>query len=148
MKGHGISQIARTLQISHGTVRTALHAGSPTVPRIERAEKAEPYRDQILAWVERQRAKQVVWNQLTPLRAEVIDELRWHFEQARAYTAPSRCNDLDERFCQAREPSQHRASRHSTGCRSRTARRPGARGARIGRSQRCGNRSFRPGRDP
>jgi hypothetical protein len=51
-----------------------------------------------------QRAKQVVWNQLlTPLRAEVIDELRWYFGQARTHTAPSRCDDLDERFFQARE---------------------------------------------
>jgi hypothetical protein len=51
-----------------------------------------------------QRAKQVVWNQLlTPLRAEVIDELRWYFEQARTHPAPSRCSDLDERFFQARE---------------------------------------------
>lgn len=59
VKGHGIRQIARTLQISRGTVRTVLHAGSPTVPRIERAEKAEPYRDQILAWVERCRGNLV-----------------------------------------------------------------------------------------
>jgi hypothetical protein len=51
-----------------------------------------------------QRAKQVVWNQLlTPLRTEVIDELRWYFAQARTHPAPSRCNDLDERFFQARE---------------------------------------------
>jgi len=33
-----------------------------------------------------QRAKQVVWNQLlTPLRAEVIDEFRRYFEQARTH---------------------------------------------------------------
>jgi hypothetical protein len=51
-----------------------------------------------------QRAKQVVWNQLlTPLRIEVIDELRWYFEQARTHAAPSRCDDLDERFYCARE---------------------------------------------
>jgi hypothetical protein len=51
-----------------------------------------------------QRAKQVVWNQLlTPLRAEVIDELRWYFAQARTHPAPSRCDDLGERFFQARE---------------------------------------------
>jgi hypothetical protein len=51
-----------------------------------------------------QRAKQVVWNQLlTPLRAEVIDELRWYFARARTHPAPSRCSDLDERFFQARE---------------------------------------------
>ena len=51
-----------------------------------------------------QRAKQVVWNQLmTPLRPEVIDELRWHFGQARTHAAPSRCDDLDERFFHARE---------------------------------------------
>jgi hypothetical protein len=50
-----------------------------------------------------QRAKQVVWNQLlTPLRAEVIDELRWYFGQVRTHATPSRCDDLDERFFQAR----------------------------------------------
>ena len=51
-----------------------------------------------------QRAKQVVWNQLlTPLRAEVIDELRWYFAQARTHPAPSRCDDIDERFYKARD---------------------------------------------
>ncbi|GAC1456455.1 MAG: hypothetical protein PVSMB1_06150 [Gemmatimonadaceae bacterium] len=50
-----------------------------------------------------QRAKQVVWNQLlTPLRGEVIDELRWYFGQARTH-ATSRCDDLDERFYRARD---------------------------------------------
>ena len=52
-KGHGIRQIARALQISRGAVRTVLHAGTPTVPRIERAEKAEPHREQILEWADR-----------------------------------------------------------------------------------------------
>src|SRR5260370_17370372 len=47
-KGQGIRQIARALQISRGTVRTVLRAGTPTVPRLERPEKAEPYRDQIV----------------------------------------------------------------------------------------------------
>jgi ParB/RepB/Spo0J family partition protein len=46
-KGQGIRQIARALQISRGTVRTVLKAGTPTVPRLDRPEKAEPYRDQI-----------------------------------------------------------------------------------------------------
>jgi transposase len=58
-KGHGIRQIARALQISRGTVRTVLTAGSPPVPRIERAEKAEPYRAQILEWVDRCRGNLV-----------------------------------------------------------------------------------------
>jgi transposase len=58
-KGHGIRQIARALQISRGTVRTVLHAGTSTVPRIERAQKAEPYRDQILEWVDRCRGNLV-----------------------------------------------------------------------------------------
>jgi transposase len=48
-KGVGFRQIARALQISRGTVRTVLKAGGPTVPRLERAEKAEPHRDQIVA---------------------------------------------------------------------------------------------------
>jgi hypothetical protein len=51
-----------------------------------------------------QRAKQVVWNQLlTPLRTEMLDELRWYFEQLRSHPTPSRSDDLDERFYQARE---------------------------------------------
>jgi hypothetical protein len=51
-----------------------------------------------------QRSKQVVWNQLlTPLRTETIDELRWYFEQMRSHPTPSRSNDLDERFYQARD---------------------------------------------
>lgn len=51
-----------------------------------------------------QRAKQVAWNQLlTPLKPTVIDELRWYFEQTRTHPAPSRCNDLDERFYRARD---------------------------------------------
>jgi len=58
-KGHGIRQIARALQISRGAVRTVLKTDSPTVPRIERAEKAQPYRDQILEWVDRCRGNLV-----------------------------------------------------------------------------------------
>ena len=58
-KGHGIRQIARALRISRGTVRTVLKVGSPIVPRLERAEKAEPYRDQILEWVDRCRGNLV-----------------------------------------------------------------------------------------
>jgi hypothetical protein len=69
-----------------------------------------------------QRAKQVVWNQLlTPLRAEVIDELRWYFEQARTHPAPSRSDDLDERFFHAREAFSGPRSRRCTGCGGRTA---------------------------
>jgi transposase len=52
-KGHGIRQIARALQISRGAVRTVLTAGSPTVPRIDRAEKAAPHRELILDWFDR-----------------------------------------------------------------------------------------------
>jgi hypothetical protein len=53
-----------------------------------------------------QRAKQVVWNQLmTPLKTEMLDELRCIFEQARAHPAPSRSPDLDERFYRARDAS-------------------------------------------
>jgi hypothetical protein len=51
-----------------------------------------------------QRSKQVVWNQLlTPLRTDVVDELRWYFEQVRSHPAPSRSDDLDERFYRARD---------------------------------------------
>jgi transposase len=58
-KGHGIRHISRALQISRATVRTVLKAGSPAVPRIDRAEKAAPYRAQILEWVDRCRGNLV-----------------------------------------------------------------------------------------
>jgi len=58
-KGHGIRQIARALQISRGAVRTVLRSGSPTVPRIERAEKAAAHRELILDWFDRCRGNLV-----------------------------------------------------------------------------------------
>jgi hypothetical protein len=39
---------------------------------------------------------------MTPLKTEMLDELRWFFEQARAHPPPSRCPELDERFCRGR----------------------------------------------
>jgi hypothetical protein len=51
-----------------------------------------------------QRSKQVVWNQLlTPLKTDMLAELRWYFEQVRSHPTPSRSDDLDERFYEARE---------------------------------------------
>jgi hypothetical protein len=51
-----------------------------------------------------QRSKQVVWNQLlTPLRTDLLDELRWYFEQVRSHPTPSRSDDLDGRFYRARD---------------------------------------------
>lgn len=39
---------------------------------------------------------------MTPLNAEILDEARWYFEQARAHPAPTPCPDLDARFYRAR----------------------------------------------
>lgn len=58
-KGHGIRQIARALAISRGAVRTVLKAGTPTVPRMTRAEKAAPHRELILEWFDRCRGNLV-----------------------------------------------------------------------------------------
>ena len=45
-------EIARLLQLSRGSVRQVLRSNSPHVPEIQRAEKAEPYRQQILElWI-------------------------------------------------------------------------------------------------
>jgi transposase len=41
-------EIARVLQVSRLTVRKVVRENSPSVPAIQRAEKAEPYRQQIL----------------------------------------------------------------------------------------------------
>jgi hypothetical protein len=49
--GHGIRAIARTLGISRIAVKRVLAGGSASPPQLERAEKAEPHRDDILALV-------------------------------------------------------------------------------------------------
>ena len=50
LHAQGVSQreIARVLNLSRGTVRKVLRANSTAVPTLTRAEKAEPYRQQIL----------------------------------------------------------------------------------------------------
>ncbi|MHB8878766.1 MAG: IS21/IS408/IS1162 family transposase [Myxococcaceae bacterium] len=42
-KGHGIRAIARTMKLSRGAVRDVILAGTTEVPRLARAEKAEPH---------------------------------------------------------------------------------------------------------
>jgi hypothetical protein len=92
-----------------------------------------------------QTAKQVVWNQLlTPLKPPVIEELRWYFEMARTHPAPSRCDDLGQRFYKTRErllsPSFQGALQSLEAGRRHSPRR-----GRIQRDQQCGGRGRRPG---
>jgi len=47
--GHGVRAIARALHISRGAVKAVLADGGATPPMLERAEKAAPHRDEILA---------------------------------------------------------------------------------------------------
>ena len=47
-RGQGIRQIARTLRISRGVVRKVLSAGTPEVPHLDRASRAEPHKEQIV----------------------------------------------------------------------------------------------------
>ena len=47
-QGVGKREIARLLQVSRPSVRRVLQANSSDVPKIERAEKATPFRQQIL----------------------------------------------------------------------------------------------------
>ena len=47
-KGVSKREIAHVLQLSRPTVRKVLRSNSTSVPEIQRAEKAEPYREQIL----------------------------------------------------------------------------------------------------
>jgi len=47
-KGVTKREIARVLKLSRLTVRKVLRSNSTNVPEIQRAEKAEPYRQQIL----------------------------------------------------------------------------------------------------
>jgi hypothetical protein len=82
----------RVFLLRHAALLSALPAWTLRVvvpPQFERvAEEAnQAFRNQLL----------------TPLRQEIVDELRWYFEQARAHSAPSRCADLDKRFYRARD---------------------------------------------
>jgi transposase len=47
-KGVSHREMARVLQLSRVTVRKVLRSNSTSVPEIQRPEKAEPYRQQIL----------------------------------------------------------------------------------------------------
>jgi transposase len=47
-KGVSLREIAQVLRLSRLTVRKVLRSNSTSVPEIQRAEKAEPYREQIL----------------------------------------------------------------------------------------------------
>ena len=47
-QGVGKREIARLLKVSRQSVRQVLQANSSAVPKIERAEKATPFRQQIL----------------------------------------------------------------------------------------------------
>ena len=47
--GHGTRAIAKALKISRGAVKDVLKSGEPKVPKLARSEKAEPFRDEILA---------------------------------------------------------------------------------------------------
>ena len=48
-EGHGARAIARALGVSRGAVKTVLASGSEAVPHLDRAELAEPLRDEIVA---------------------------------------------------------------------------------------------------
>ena len=48
-EGHGARAIAKALGISRGAVKTVLQAGNDAVPKLSRAELAEPHREAILA---------------------------------------------------------------------------------------------------
>ena len=52
-QGHSIRGIARVMKLSRGAVRQVLRLASEAVPRIERPEKATPYRDEILELYQR-----------------------------------------------------------------------------------------------
>jgi hypothetical protein len=47
--GHGTRAIAHALEISRGAVKAVLRSGGASPPPLERAEKAEPHREDILA---------------------------------------------------------------------------------------------------
>lgn len=47
-RGLSIRRIARALQVSRGAVRRVLESGTAEVPRLERTERAVPFRDRIL----------------------------------------------------------------------------------------------------
>ena len=83
----------------------------------------------------------------TPVRAEVIDELQWHFGQARAQRGAVASNDAGRAFL-PRPGGLLITELQGLFPGLEAGRQPGARRARIGRSRRCADRSRRPRRDP
>ena len=58
-QGVGKREIARVLGVSRAAVRKVLRANSSTVPELQRPEKAEPYRPQILELFEKCKGNRV-----------------------------------------------------------------------------------------
>lgn len=65
-KGESVRAIARALKLSRNSVKSVLVSGQGEVPRLERSEKAEPYRDQILD----------LWAKANGNRVRVHEELK------------------------------------------------------------------------
>ena len=88
-KGVSKREIAHVLQVSRQTVRTVLRANSTNVPEIQRAEKAEPYREQIL-----EKKAQTSYSEFVAglLRAQ------WHERQDSALEWRIRRANLPERW--------------------------------------------------
>ena len=71
-KGQGIRAIARALQVSRTAVKAVIAAGTDEAPRIERDEKADPWREQVLdLWVRCEGHRGRVHEELTKLGADV-----------------------------------------------------------------------------
>lgn len=47
-QGHSLRKIARVVGVSRDSVAKVIASGSSTVPRLARAPRAEPYREQVL----------------------------------------------------------------------------------------------------
>ena len=67
-KGMPIRRISLALSISRGAVRKVLASGTVTVPRLERKEKAEPFRERILELYSRCKGN------LVRVHEEIVDE--------------------------------------------------------------------------
>ena len=62
--GNGIRAIARALGVSRVAVKRVLAEGQASPPQLERAEKAEPYRDEICRKLEQGLTAQRIWQDL------------------------------------------------------------------------------------
>lgn len=111
-QGHSIRGIARALKLSRGAVRQVLRSATELVPHLVRAEKATPYREQILELYARCKGNLVrVHEELLAAGAQLSYQALTAFCR-RQGIGPKRKAPVGEYHFEPGQEMQHDTSRH------------------------------------